>query len=226
MKKRIRFIYWAFLISIAAHFTLAPIVQRFKVVEASKEVVGQVILESPHPKPTPKPVITPTPRPIKPTKATKPKTSNAVFNHPHLPTRRGGQNEISTRGRKIATDGETPGPAQTTAPGNDIVATVAPTATPKPTCATPFADATTREKFVPETPELAREQGLSGVVHVLVDLSATGAVTSVKIADSAGSSLLDNAALDAARRTTYSPKTVDCEHVPGEYLFRVEFDSN
>jgi len=226
MKKRIRFIYWAFLMSIAVHFTLAPMVQHFKVVEASKDVVGRVIIESPRPKPTPPPRAKPTPRPINHVKPAKPTASHAVVHHLILPNHGNkGPSEISTHDRKIVTDGGTPGPAATAAPGNDVVATVAPTATPKPTCITPAADAQTRDKFVPETPELARQQCLSGVAKVQVDLSAGGTVTGVKIFESTGSSLLDQAALDAARRTTYSPKIVDCEHVSGTYLFRVEFQS-
>jgi hypothetical protein len=36
--------------------------------------------------------------------------------------------------------------------------------------------------------------------------------------------VLDDAALDAARRSTYAPEIVDCKTQSGSYLFRVEFD--
>lgn len=73
---------------------------------------------------------------------------------------------------------------------------------------------------------MAREQGLSGTAQVEVSLSASGQVLGAKIFVSTGSSLLDNAAIDAAKRTTYTPKIVDCDHVPGAYLFRVDFENN
>ncbi|MBD5605490.1 MAG: TonB family protein, partial [Candidatus Eremiobacteraeota bacterium] len=75
----------------------------------------------------------------------------------------------------------------------------------------------------PEVPELARERGATGDVDVRVDLTATGGVTAVAIARSADPAL-DNAALDAARRSTYAPAIDACHAEPGSYLFRVRFD--
>lgn len=227
-QKRIRFIYWALLISIAAHFTLAPIVGHLKVVEAEKEVASGPLIIVRVPKPTPRP--TPTPPPVKhshPTPARKPihEAHPPVFSPNPDNT---GKPEISVAGDKVnANGGDHPSiVASNGSATSGPMPSSGPTATPKPSCVTPFADATTREKYAPEMPELAREQGLSGTAHVQVQLSATGSVTAVKIFESTGNSALDDAALEAARRTTYSPKIVDCERVPGTYLFRVEFENN
>ena len=59
---------------------------------------------------------------------------------------------------------------------------------------------------------------------MLVDISATGAVTNVKLTKSSGDVDIDNAALEAARKSTYQPKIVACKAVPGTYVFRADFD--
>jgi TonB family protein len=87
-------------------------------------------------------------------------------------------------------------------------------------------EASTIEKYSPEMPAMAKEQGLSGTAQVQVNLSASGQVLGAKIFASTGSSVLDSAAVEAAKRTTYTPKIVDCDRVPGSYLFRVDFESN
>jgi protein TonB len=75
----------------------------------------------------------------------------------------------------------------------------------------------------PEEPPLAQEQGAVGTVAVQVDLSSTGAVVSASISSSSGNKLLDDAALQAAKQTSYAPQIKDCQKVAGSYLFRVRF---
>jgi TonB family protein len=58
---------------------------------------------------------------------------------------------------------------------------------------------------------------------VKVDLDATGSVTGVSVYQSSGSSLLDGAALGAARQTNYRPQLQDCEPVAGSYIFSANF---
>ena len=77
----------------------------------------------------------------------------------------------------------------------------------------------------PDTPEMAREQGITGVSQIEVTLDASGAVMSASVYKSSGSAALDNAALAAARASRYSPALESCHAVGGSYLFRAEFDA-
>jgi protein TonB len=79
----------------------------------------------------------------------------------------------------------------------------------------------------PEYPDAAREQGLGEVqVAVKVTIGPSGSLVNATISQSAGNMALDQAALAAARQSTYAPKIVNCEPVTGDYLFRVTFDPN
>ncbi len=110
-------------------------------------------------------------------------------------------------------------------PGSPAPLAASPTPTPTPTAACDRPDVAARTVAVvdPETPDIARERNVTGTVDVRVDLSETGEVRAVSIASSPDVSL-DEAALDAARRSTYAPEVVDCKAQSGSYLFRVEFD--
>jgi outer membrane biosynthesis protein TonB len=57
---------------------------------------------------------------------------------------------------------------------------------------------------------------------VLVSLGAGGAVVNAVVKQSA-SVLLNDAALAAARQSTYRAALHDCKPVPSEYTFTVEF---
>ena len=79
----------------------------------------------------------------------------------------------------------------------------------------------------PYYPDAARSRHLGNVsVRMLVRISATGAVTSVRVTQSSGDVDIDNAALDAARKSTYQPKIVACKAVPGTYLFIADFSGD
>lgn len=226
-RNRVNVIYWALLLSLCMHASFAPLAQRLKVVEASKDQAPEIIhlvrhRKPPPPEPTPQP--TPKPRAVKklPPRATAPAAARPVhLTHPSKggPTNRGAAH-------RIANVGNNPG-AVDPGPG-DSVATSSPepTATPKPVCSAPLVDASTIEKYTPEMPAAARDAGLSGTTQVKVDLSASGTVVDASVAVSSGSTILDVAAIQAAKRTTYAPKVVDCQRVPGSYLFRVEFDDH
>ena len=73
-----------------------------------------------------------------------------------------------------------------------------------------------------DTPEMAKEQGISGEVWVEVDLDAGGHLTNATVIKTP-SSILNSAALSAARQSTYSPEVADCKPVPGQYKFVVDF---
>jgi TonB family protein len=76
----------------------------------------------------------------------------------------------------------------------------------------------------PNYPDAARKRNLGNVsVEMTVDISATGAVSSVQVTKSSGDPDIDSAALDAALKSTYQPKITNCKAVPGTYLFRADF---
>lgn len=98
---------------------------------------------------------------------------------------------------------------------------VVPSPTPTPAC---DRVALPTHAVQPNYPDASRKRNLGNVyVDVLVHISATGAVTSAQVTHSSGDSDIDDAALGAARRSTYSPKIVKCEAVPGTYIFRADF---
>jgi TonB family protein len=59
-----------------------------------------------------------------------------------------------------------------------------------------------------------------------VTIGPTGNLVDAKISQSAGNMALDQAALAAARQSTYAPKIVDCQPTTGSYYFKVTFDPN
>jgi TonB family protein len=62
-----------------------------------------------------------------------------------------------------------------------------------------------------------------GTANVVVTLPAeVGSPTKVELAASSGDPMVDAAALQAARRTVFSPETRDCEAVAGSYFYSVE----
>jgi TonB family protein len=76
---------------------------------------------------------------------------------------------------------------------------------------------------IPEYPSFARLEGLTGVATVRVDLSETGRVADVSLVRSAGSPILDRAALQVAKSMTYAPETKSCEPISGSYAVEVEY---
>jgi TonB family protein len=78
-----------------------------------------------------------------------------------------------------------------------------------------------------EYPDAARDLGLGEVqVYVTVTIGPTGSLVDAKVSRSAGNMSLDQAALAAARQSTYAPKIVDCQPTTGTYNFIVTFDPN
>ena len=68
----------------------------------------------------------------------------------------------------------------------------------------------------PAYPERARRAGAEGVVGVRIALAADGSVRQVELTRSSGSRLLDEAALAAARASTFSPASRDRSPVEAE----------
>lgn len=94
----------------------------------------------------------------------------------------------------------------------------------KATCSAPDHLATFDETYNPNYPALASALGLRGTAVVRIALARTGRLKSAAIAHSSGHRQLDEAALEAARASTFRPETVACQGVEGEYLIEVGFD--
>ena len=80
------------------------------------------------------------------------------------------------------------------------------------------------DKFLPEQPD--GTEGLSGIARVAVTLDAHGHVVAASIAQGTGNALLDAAAVDAAKRSTYHSARANCEDIPGSYIYRVDFNGS
>jgi periplasmic protein TonB len=232
--ERVRsFIGWAFVISILVHFFVMPLFPRLnqhheqqevEKVSVTKKIVVKVPTPPP-PTPTPPPP-TPPPKSTPPPKQQAPQPKPLKVNVPKTTSNNTSStsNESKYVAPKSGSEEGVPGGTGTAAPGP--VSTLPP-GTPKPACKTPYQDATVVQQAQPEYPDSAREQGLGEVqVAVKVTIGPSGSLENATISQSAGNMALDQAALAAARQSTYAPKIVNCEPVTGDYLFRVTFDPN
>jgi protein TonB len=93
-----------------------------------------------------------------------------------------------------------------------------------PACPRPQVPARTVNAVAPDTPDIARQQGVTGNVEVKVDLNEKSQVTSVSIYKTANH-LLDKAALDAARGSRFQTAIENCQPIASSYRFVVEFQA-
>ncbi len=77
----------------------------------------------------------------------------------------------------------------------------------------------------PDYPEVPRMQRVTGTAKIRVTLSDAGTVVAADVYDTSGNALLDDAALAAAKASTYAPEVEDCRKIPGSYIFRAEFSA-
>jgi TonB family protein len=92
-----------------------------------------------------------------------------------------------------------------------------------PTCAQPFSEAHMLAKVVPRRPAIAEQQQAFGTAQIEVDLDERGDVQRASIYVSAQNPALDAAARDAALRSTYAPRIVNCRPTGGRYVYIVDF---
>jgi TonB family protein len=76
----------------------------------------------------------------------------------------------------------------------------------------------------PVYPERARRAGVEGVVGVRIALAADGSVRQVELTQSSGSRLLDDAALTAARASTFAPASRNQTPVESEAVASYRFE--
>lgn len=92
------------------------------------------------------------------------------------------------------------------------------------TCAEPNVQASTLVAQIPEIPSNLQATGLtSGRAMVQVDIDAEGHVLNASVIKTSGVYGLDQAALRAARESTFKPQITNCAAVGGSYLFEVDF---
>lgn len=212
----------ALAISLTAHLLLAAFVHApaQAVPYQIPRVITHIWIRPPKPKPTP---------------FVQPHTLHNVVAHtvvPRLPTRTHEARKPNGAGpiAPYSSTGEPPAPGNT---GNgDYGASgppgppggAVPAIPPGPACSDPNQEARTIVAVSPDAP--AGDAPASNVTAMIkVDLDENGNVTGVSVYASTGSLTLDQAAMQAARASTYSPETRGCRPVSGSYLFKVEFSS-
>jgi len=226
----------AFALSLLIHLLAGPFVRTTDSPEATATSYPLTI-ETTAPKPpppTPKP--TPTPKP-KPQRTRPPEARSNPITAPrqsrHTPRAR----TTSARAPRSGTGGPAAGPhgagsasdgiasPEPSAPPADVATpapTIAPTATPA--CAHPNVAASTIAAANVDTPPLAQQNGISGIVDIVVRLDEHSHITATRIAHSP-SPLLNEAALRAARSSTFRTEVRDCVPIAAEYVFSVDFDA-
>jgi protein TonB len=108
-------------------------------------------------------------------------------------------------------------PAVSAEPRSVAVATPAPVAEV-------FVPPAFRFRQEPAYPERARRAGVAGVVVIRIALAADGSVREVELTASSGSRLLDEAALEAARASTFAPATRGRAPVEAEAVASYRFE--
>jgi TonB family protein len=89
-------------------------------------------------------------------------------------------------------------------------------------CAQPYRPVHVVRSAVPDVPVMARQQGITGRVIVLVYIDERGNLTFGSIASSP-SVILNYSALTAARQSTFQPALFRCNAIASNYLFAVDY---
>jgi TonB family protein len=92
-----------------------------------------------------------------------------------------------------------------------------------PTCSIPNHEATVVAAVTP-APDAARSLKAPATAVIQVTIGPDGKLISAKVAQSSKNPAIDQAALDAASKTTYAPKVVNCQPVTESYAFPYTFD--
>jgi TonB family protein len=93
------------------------------------------------------------------------------------------------------------------------------------TCSEPNREAVVTKAQQPDYPQSAKPLGLGPVTaETTVTIDPSGNIVGAHVYKSSGNQAIDDAALQAASRSKYAPKLVNCEAVTGFYLFRADFE--
>ncbi|MEO6991484.1 MAG: TonB family protein [Candidatus Baltobacteraceae bacterium] len=239
--QRVRnFLGWAFGISIAVHLVFGAFLGNYKPYQPEQKEVEKVTVQKakvivptpPPPTPTPPPPTPPPKQTPPPVHATKPPPQPKLkVNVPKTNSKsNSGPSETKYNVTKGSQSGVPQGtvasaaPVRTAGPATAPPPPPTPPPTPKPQCAVPNKEATMTNGVQPDTPEIAKQAGATGTVNVEVTLTAGGSVVSTSVYKSSGNSALDQAAIAAAKQSSFAPATKDCQPVGGSYLFRADFE--
>lgn len=92
-------------------------------------------------------------------------------------------------------------------------------------CAEPFREATVDKQVEPQYPSEAARAGAGiSITSVEVAIEPNGTLQEAWVWGPSGFRAFDDAALAAARNSTYKNARAYCKDVPGRYFFRVTFD--
>ena len=226
-----RFLIYGFGISIILHAIFGPFVNWKPTESSTPEPIQTVTVTkvvTPKPTATPTPVPTPTPTPV--THTAPPQTPPPQVKLLVHPPKQTSKNESgpseNAYTNKVGSEQGVPQGTATTGPPATVAATATASPAPtKPACANPNADAVATQKVTPDMPEMARQMGATGTAQIKVTLDAKGNVTAATVYKSTNNRSLDQAALQAAQQSKYSPQVKDCVAVAGSYLYVVTFES-
>jgi periplasmic protein TonB len=209
------------LVSAVVHFVIGSIggtlfPQVRQEAAAPPQVVGLYHLETPTPPPIPVP--TPTPH----TTSTRQPSSHTT-SAPAIPKRAHPRSQSTDKPIVAASaPPQIVGPPGTPAssPEPSSLPTASPSVSTTPIIA---VDAYFVNKVAPDYPDLAQQEHIEGQVTVDVTIGPDGRVEGVQLVKSSGSKLLDDAALDAARASTFRPPLVNGIPTSRDYLIIYTF---
>ncbi len=228
---------YGFAISIAVHLIVLPFVRPQATVAEPEPVPTFHVDHMPTPPPTPPP--TPTPKstvpPTPPAHATQPPPVRQhpiriVTQHQDAQPHRGSVEPANTHVTGDANGIPSPAATAGLAAGGLATSPPAPPAsTPRPTptplsCARPNVAPATLRAAAPDTPTMAQQQGVTGVVQVVVSLDTQSRIVGTRV-QSSPSALLNQAALSAARESQFRTEIRNCEPIAADYIFSVDFTS-
>jgi outer membrane biosynthesis protein TonB len=239
-----RFLAYGFAISVVAHLLIGPWIHAAPPAAAVPDAAQDFHFIKASPPPI---AATPTPTPAPTTPQTQTQThaapaqrapSEIVAPHQHPSYDAPPVHREPGTAAVPSTSGDAPipsgtGDAPVVNPGAagepTITATIAPTIeptatpTPPPSCTNPNAAPATLVAATPETPELARTQGISGTVVVEVRLDAGSHIVGTSVRE--GPAVLRSAAIAAALQSTFRTEIRDCKPLGASYLYVVEFQT-
>jgi len=180
-------------------------------------VTVQTLIKPP-PKPTPTPHPTPTPTPPPPPKNTPPPVNlklHVVQSHSSSDT--SGPAEQAYTPPPVGNENGVPTAVPT------VAATPAATAPPAPAGPVQITDSDFIHQVTPDYPEIAKDQNIQGDTTVRVTIGPQGQVIAVVISSSSGNPLLDQAALKAARESTFKAPMINGVPTQRDYLIIYTF---
>ncbi|MHB8434026.1 MAG: energy transducer TonB [Candidatus Tyrphobacter sp.] len=222
--ERIRnFTGWAFALAIFLELIALPFYHSLNQVQSGPTekpftIAKQTIKPPPTP-PPPTPTPPPTPQPRQTPQHVVHPNPRPLLVHPPPVHSQGAGSQTQTH--------YTPPPNASVNGNPQGTATASPAAATPASCPNPNREATVISKATADYPQSAQELNLGDVtVEIKVTVGASGTLQDATVYSSSHNMAIDQAALRAARESTYAPKLVNCVPTVGIYLFDVTFTMN